>query len=160
MTTHHVGIGQTVTSTTPGDRIDMLGLGSCVGIFLVAPNFIAAAHCLLDKSNGRASEAPGKFVDTAVPHLLSLAKRAGLGPAQLTASIAGGAQIFAFSGGRPELEIGARNIATATGLLKQHGLRIVENDTGGTTPRRATINVGEAKIKVTRQPGREARAAA
>ena len=160
MTTHHVGIGQTVTSTTPGDRVDMLGLGSCVGIFLTAPNFVAAAHCLLDKSNGRSAEAPGKFVDTAVPHLLALAKRAGFAPSALTASIAGGAQIFAFSGGRPELEIGARNIETATSMLRQHGLRIVTNDTGGPTPRRATIAVGEGQLKVTRQPGREARAAA
>lgn len=160
MTKHHVGIGQIVSSSTVGDRIDMLGLGSCVGIYLAAPDFVVAAHCLLDRSKGREGATPGKFVDTAIPHLLMLAGRAGFQPSRVTASIAGGAQIFAFSGGRPELEIGARNIETATSLLRQHRIRIGVDDTGGTTPRRSSMVVGEGRLEVTRQEGRVAAKAA
>lgn len=156
MSTHHVGIGQVVVSKTVGDRVDMLGLGSCVGIFLHGTNFVAAAHCLLDASKGRSSDTPGKFVDTAIPHLLQLSERAGFRPNKLTASIAGGAQIFAFSGGRPELEIGARNIEAAKTLLGKHRLRIATNDTGGTTPRRALMVVGEGTLTVKHQAARQA----
>ncbi|MEM9712580.1 MAG: chemotaxis protein CheD [Actinomycetota bacterium] len=158
MSTHHVGIGQIVTSSTAGDRIDMLGLGSCVGIFLHAPGYVSAAHCLLDAAKGRSTDTPGKFVDTAVPHLLALSEKAGVAGRRLTASIAGGAQIFAFSGGRPELEIGARNIEAATGLLRKRGIRIATNDTGGTTPRRAIMVVGEERLVVTHQAARAAAA--
>ena len=156
MTTHHVGIGQIVRSKVPGDRVDMLGLGSCVGIFLHAPGFVAAAHCLLDQAKGRTSDTPGKYVDTAIPHLLSLSGRAGFPATKLTASIAGGAQIFAFSGGRPELEIGARNIDTATLLLRKNRIRVATNDTGGSTPRRALMIVGQEGLQVTRQAARSA----
>ena len=134
----------------------MLGLGSCVGIFLHGTNFVTAAHCLLDASKGRSSDTPGKFVDTAIPHLLQLSERAGFRPNKLTASIAGGAQIFAFSGGRPELEIGARNIEAATSMLARHRIRIATNDTGGTTPRRAQMTVGEGKLTVIHQAARTA----
>jgi chemotaxis protein CheD len=156
MSTHHVGIGQVVTTKNAGDRVDMLGLGSCVGIFFHAPGFIAAAHCLLDQAKGRSSDTPGKFVDTAIPHLIQLSGRAGFAAAKLTASIAGGAQIFAFSGGRPELEIGVRNIEAATSLLRQHRIRIATNDTGGVTPRRAMMVVGDDRLTVTHQAARSA----
>ncbi|MEO1062715.1 MAG: chemotaxis protein CheD [Actinomycetota bacterium] len=156
MTTHHVGIGQVVTSSVAGDRIDMLGLGSCVGIFLHAPGFVAAAHCLLDQAKGRTADTPGKFVDTAIPHLLSLSARAGYPVNKLTASIAGGAQIFAFSGGRPELEIGARNIDAATVLLRKNRIRVATDDTGGSTPRRALMIVGQETLQVTHQAARTA----
>jgi chemotaxis protein CheD len=155
MTKHHVGIGQVVASSTVGDQVDMLGLGSCVGVYFAATNFVVAAHCLLDRSNGRDGASPGKFVDTAIPHLLTIADRAGFGPSRLVASIAGGAQIFAFSGGRPELEIGARNIEAAKQLLRESRIRVDIDDTGGTTPRRASMVVGEGRLVVSRQAGRE-----
>ena len=31
-----VGIGQTAVATDPGDTIEMIGLGSCAGIFVIA----------------------------------------------------------------------------------------------------------------------------
>lgn len=151
MGTQHVGIGQVAWSKTPGDRIDMLGLGSCVGIYLFSGDFVCAAHCLLARSDGRATDTPGKFVETAIPHLLEVATKNHVTTTSLKASIAGGAQIFAFSGGRPELEIGALNIAAALEGLAKKGLRTDVNDTGGDTPRRASITVGENKLQVTRQ---------
>lgn len=151
MGTQHVGIGQVAWSKTPGDKIDMLGLGSCVGIYMFSGDFVCAAHCLLARADGRGSDTPGKFVETAIPHLVELAGKNGVPASKLKASIAGGAQIFAFSGGRPELEIGALNIAAALEGLAKKGIRIDVNDTGGDTPRRASMVVGENKLAVVAQ---------
>ena len=64
-----VGIGQTAVAEDPGDTIEMIGLGSCAGIFVVAPGKVAvAAHSLLAQPrNGEVIKQPGKYVQTAVP---------------------------------------------------------------------------------------------
>jgi len=152
MTLHHVGIGQVVEATDTGDVVEMLGLGSCVGIFMCVPGkYVVAAHALLDCHKKNREETPGKYVDTAVPHLLELARKAGHSKARLQVSIAGGAQIFAFAGGRPELEIGARNITEAHEAIQRAGMRIRLDDTGGKNPRRATVLVSEGVLTVSQK---------
>ncbi len=161
MTLHHVGIGQVVEATDSDDIVEMLGLGSCVGIFMcVAGKYVIAAHALLDHHNAGRDESPGKYVDTAVPHLLAMAAKAGYMKRHLRVSIAGGAQIFAFAGGRPELEIGARNIAAAHEILRGVGMRIVLDDTGGKSPRRARMNVAEGLLEVTQKTNAMAQSSA
>lgn len=149
MTIHHVGIGQVVESDDLEDTVQMLGLGSCIGIFMSVPGkYVVAAHALLDHRHPKRDDMPGKFVDTAVPHLLTLAEKAGYASYKLKVSVAGGAQIFAFAGGRPELEIGARNIEAIEEVLAATRLKVVLNDTGGKSPRRAAMKVSEGLLVV------------
>lgn len=149
MTIHHVGIGQVVETDDPVDIVQMLGLGSCIGIFMSVPGkYVVAAHALLDHHNPKRDDMPGKFVDTAVPHLIALAEKAGYAPFKLKVSVAGGAQIFAFAGGRPELEIGARNIEAIDEVLAGTRLKVVLKDTGGKSPRRASMLVSEGILVV------------
>jgi chemotaxis protein CheD len=160
VTVHHVGIGQVAESTAPDDIIEMLGLGSCVGIYFYVPGeWAAAAHALLAASDPRKSEQPGKYVDTAVAELLRRATKAGYTKSRLRVAIAGGAQIFTFGDRRPELDVGTRNIEAAHRELASAGLRIEAEDTGGNSPRRASLVVGEGQLEVT-QTGRNANARA
>ncbi len=147
MAAQHVGIAQMAMSGRTGDEITMLGLGSCVGIFLAATDLVVAAHCLLP-GPARAGDAPAKHVDTAVPHLLEQVRRAGRRSTQVVACVAGGAAVLTFGSRRPELDVGARNAAAARQALASAGVTIRCADLGGTTARQVTMTVGSLDLAV------------
>ena len=91
MARYVVSIGQTAVATSPGDLIEMIGLGSCAGIFISVPGKIAvAAHSLLAQPReGAAPEQPGKYVATAVPFLLEELAKAGVATARCKAWVVG-----------------------------------------------------------------------
>jgi chemotaxis receptor (MCP) glutamine deamidase CheD len=139
-----VGIGQTVATTDPGDIVEMIGLGSCAGIFIAVPGRIAlAAHCLLSvpPDTDRGSP-PGKYVATAIPHLLERVARSGIPKSRFESWVVGGGQIFSFGGQSDSASIGARNTDLAVDLLRRGGLRPDQRHVGGTKARRATLQVG------------------
>ena len=152
MTVHRVGIAQIVESTDPEDTVGMLGLGSCVGIFFAVPGqYAIAAHCLLDHRNPAKTEAAAKYVDSALRELVACTERAGFSLATVRVGLVGGAQILSFDGGRPELEIGARNAAAATAGVSELKLRLATSDLGGRWPRHAFVQVSEGKLLVERK---------
>lgn len=136
-----VSIGQTAVATAPGDVIDMIGLGSCAGIFISAPGKIAlAAHSLLaTPRNGDVNGQPGKYVETAVPFLVDQLSRAGIPKALCKAWVVGGAQMFTFGSGSESAAIGQRNTDLAASLLSKHGFRPDTTYVGGTSARRACL---------------------
>jgi chemotaxis protein CheD len=136
-----VSIGQTAVATASDDVIEMIGLGSCAGIFISAPGAIAvAAHSLLARPrNGDASDQPGKYVETAVPHLVEQLAKAGVPKARCKAWVVGGAQMFTFAGNSESAAIGQRNTDLAAELLRKHGFRPDTSFVGGTNARRASL---------------------
>src|SRR5437870_11040261 len=106
-----VGMAEIAVVREPGDILSALGLGSCVGIFAydIRVRMAGMAHVVLPDSFGRGDQPPGKFADTAVPALLEEMKRMGASATFIRVAVAGGAQVFSFSGRAPTLEIGARN---------------------------------------------------
>ena len=56
--------------------------------------------------------------------------KAGAGRLGLTAKIAGGAQMFAFSSNNEALRVGERNVEATKKKLSQLGIRILAEDTG------------------------------
>jgi len=111
-----------------------LGLGSCVGIALIdmKTNIIGMAHAMLPDSlqiNNRSNTA--KFVDTAVDALIIEMEKLGAVKSAIIAKLAGGAQMFSFSQSSDLMRIGYRNVIAAKEKLRQLGVPLVAEDTGG-----------------------------
>ena len=129
-------------------------LGSCIGLVLYHPKFKtgAMAHIVLPDSAERGG-APGKFADTAVPHMLQLLKGQGTPVHGLTAKFTGGANMFGCTG---PMKIGDANAEAVSRALKIAGIRVTGQDVGGTKGRRVTFDcsTGEMIIENAGQPAR------
>ncbi len=129
-------------------------LGSCIGLVIYHPRLTtgAMAHIVLPDSAER-NGAPGKFADTAVPHMLQLLERQGAPVHGLTAKFAGGANMF---GGTGPMKIGDANAEAVSRALEVAGIRVAGQEVGGTKGRRITFDcsTGEMTIAVAGRPER------
>jgi chemotaxis protein CheD len=139
-----IGMGQVEVAKSPGCLKSILG--SCVAIVLYHPrqHVGALAHVVLPKSAGQTSS-PGKFVDTAVPHMLAKLKEYGVNPSGLVAKLAGGANMFGTSG---PLQIGDKNIQAAIETLSANGISVAAQDVGGKTGRRVTLSTATGALTI------------
>jgi chemotaxis protein CheD len=140
-------MGELAISTTAGDMLVCVGLGSCIGLALVARHGRACglAHVMLPESGGRGEDKPGKFADLAVPALIEGMARVGAAARSLEAVVVGGAQMFANSTG---MEIGARNEAAVRAGLAAAGIPIHAAATSGNTGRTMRVEVGAGSVTV------------
>ena len=115
------------------DSITTLGLGSCVGIVLYDKrNKIAGlAHVMLpDSTQIRNNTNLAKFADTGIDQLINELKTAGADIKSLTAKIAGGAQMFSFTGSSDLTKVGDRNVEATIQKLQTLKIPILASDTG------------------------------
>ena len=115
------------------DAITTLGLGSCVGVALYDKNTKTAGlvHVMLpDSTKVRQNQNRAKFADTGIDYLIELLEKEGAKKSSLTAKIAGGAQMFAFSSSNDMLRVGERNVEAVKDKLKKLGIRVLAEDTG------------------------------
>lgn len=115
------------------DAITTLGLGSCVGVVLYdkIKKIAGMVHVMLpDSTKVRQNQNKAKFADTGIDLLIEMLKKEGANTSMLTAKIAGGAQMFAFSSNNDMLRVGERNVEAVKEKLKNIGIRIVAEDTG------------------------------
>lgn len=140
----HVGMGEAAAVRAPASLTSVLG--SCVGIVLYHPRqrVGAMAHVVLPDSTGR-SGTPGKFADTAIPHLLELLRAAGASPAGLVAKMAGGASMFA-SGG--PLQVGESNVQAVLRALEAMHIPVAAQHVGGSKGRRVHLDATTGTLKV------------
>lgn len=113
--------------------ITTLGLGSCVGIALYDPvtKMGGLAHVMLpDSTQIRNNSNKAKFADTGIIELVQLMEKAGAKRSRMVAKMAGGAQMFAFSGQSDMVRIGARNAEASKSILKGLGIRVLAEDIG------------------------------
>ena len=104
-----VGIADLNVVKAP-DILVTYALGSCVGI------------CLYD--------ARMKFADTGIAMLVQKMERAGARRVNMTAKIAGGAQMFAAMSTTAIANIGERNVIAVKAMLNQLHIPIVAEDCG------------------------------
>lgn len=110
------------------------GLGSCVGVILFDRIAMVAgmAHVMLPNSSiareGIVNVA--KYADTAIPDMLERMYILGANKGRLIAKLAGGAQMFAFSGTSDTMRIGPRNVETCKEILLKQQIPIHAEDTG------------------------------
>lgn len=122
----------------PPDTLVTYALGSCVGICLLDPvtHLGGLSHIMLPASSVSPNDRNVfKFADTAIPDLIKKMEARGASRTRLKAKIAGGAQMFG-AGKAPSGEtanndiwqIGQRNVAAVTTMLKRIGIPIIAKD--------------------------------
>lgn len=115
------------------DGVTTIGLGSCVGVAVRDPvtKIGGLAHVMLpDSSRIANSTNVYKFADTGVDALIKELVAKGATKTRLVAKIAGGAQMFAFQNKNDLIRVGEQNVAAVKAKLKEHGIRILAEDTG------------------------------
>lgn len=115
------------------DAITTLGLGSCVGVALYdkSAQLAGLVHIMLpDSTQVRQNQNKAKFADTGIDLLIDMLIKEGANRKLLTAKIAGGAQMFAFSGNSDMLRVGERNVVAVKEKLSKLGIRLLAEDTG------------------------------
>ncbi len=152
-----VGMAEVKVTQQPEDALMALGLGSCIGVcaYDAQAHIAGLAHVVLPDSSGQATN-PGKFADTAIPLLLAEMARLGASAIRIRVALAGGAQLFAFNGSGPRLEIGPRNASAVITELKKQRIPIIATDLGGNTGR--TVHLfqdGRVRVKTIGQGEQE-----
>ncbi len=128
-----VGMADWKVVSHPG-ALTTLGLGSCIGICLYDPKrkIVGMAHIMLPSSElVRTGMNRAKFADTCIPDLLDGMRDAGADLRVLTAKIAGGAQMFAYTASNDIIRVGARNAEATRDILGKYRIPILADDTGG-----------------------------
>lgn len=116
------------------DALTTLGLGSCVGICLydASSKVTGMAHIMLPSSKAiRKNENVAKFADTAIVELIQQMEVKGAKKNRLSAKIAGGAQMFSFTSANETMKIGDRNAEAVRFILKEMGIPLKSDETGG-----------------------------
>ncbi len=141
-----VGLSEVKIADGEADVLVAYSLGSCVGLALWDPisKVGGMAHVVLPSSAGtlsaaalpvRASQSadsvatPGKYADTAVPHLVQRLERAGCQVPRLRAWIAGGAHVLKGLMW-PTGDIGAANVKAVLEALSSAGISAPRMDVG------------------------------
>lgn len=127
----------------PPDKLITAGLGSCIGICLLdkTTKIGSLTHIMLPSSlQAKNADNKAKFADTAIVAVLEEMRKAGANTSGLVAKIAGGAQMFKFSGENDILKIGERNAVAVEEHLEKHRIRLLVKDVGGNYGRTITFD--------------------
>ncbi len=128
-----VGMADLATAKPPQVLVTT-GLGSCVGVCLLDPlvKVGGLAHIMLpDSTQARDVQNKAKYADTAIKILIDEMVNLGAIKRRMVAKIAGGAQMFNFSGNNSIMKIGERNVEAVITNLNIWGIPILAQDTGG-----------------------------
>jgi chemotaxis protein CheD len=132
-------MGEIAVSSSPGELLTSIGLGSCIGLALVDQRrgIAGLAHVMLPEAPGPDAP-PGKFADLAVPALIVRTVALGSSRTQLKAVLVGGAQMFSLTGGS-SLDIGVRNEAAVRGMLAAERIPVMAAATRGSKGRTVRV---------------------
>lgn len=138
-----------------GDELITYALGSCIGICLYDPilHLGALIHIMLPLNLETGRKNPMKYADTGIKETLRLMEAKGASRKRITAKIAGGAKMFEVSGGNLG-NIGQRNIESVHMALKREGIRLLNEDVGGTVARTVLFQTATGQGTI-RSYGRE-----
>lgn len=147
-----VRMGEMAASRSPRDVLSVIGLGSCVAVVLISPEYRAAAlaHVVLPESRmtgGR--EAPkAKFADTAIPALVQSMRGFRVKAPDVYAVLLGGATMFGSTHSSKLAGVGDRNAEAAREHLARAGIGIASEDVGGTSGRSVHVAIDDLKVLV------------
>ena len=149
---YYVGIGEMKVTHNPHQLI-IMGLGSCIGLALYDRNAKVGgmAHIMLPESAGRcSSERNCKFADRAVPILVDEMLQHNAAKSRMVAKLAGGASLFTTM---DTLRIGEKNAEMVKEKLRQEGIRVVAEDTGGNYARTIKLDTCTGRLSVKTKDG-------
>lgn len=145
----NIGISDLNIAKAP-DVLATYALGSCVGICLHdRKNDIGGmAHIMLpySKDSGGSVTNLRRYADTGIAELIQMMIRNGAEFSNLTAKIAGGAQMFQTQVNT--FNIGERNVEAVKKVLSGNRIRIIAEDTGQNFGRTVFFDVKSGEIQV------------
>lgn len=145
-----------MVSDAPGDVLIAYGLGSCVAVCLYDPvaHIGGMLHALLPTAPSEDGDEGkhAKFVDQGVPLLIEALLKLGAGRARLVAKMCGGAAVLSAPGLSNSHAIGERNVQAAEAALREAGLRIQAQATGGHIGRTVKLYIANGQV-ITRSLG-------
>lgn len=117
-------------------------LGSCIGICLYDQKIKLGAliHIMLPLNMEAGRTNTMKYADTGIRETLRMMEAKGASRSRITAKIAGGAKMFEIKGGSLS-NIGQRNIESVHNTLKREGVKLLQEDVGGTVARTLLFDV-------------------
>lgn len=134
------------------DVLYSLGLGSCVGVAIFDPlaKIGGLIHILLpsQKEFESGAQTKTKFADSGIPALVDEMVKSGASKYRMKAKIAGGATMFATAGTLDINSIGKRNVETCKNTLKDLGIQLIAQDTGGNRGRTIYFNTDTGALTV------------
>jgi chemotaxis protein CheD len=150
-----VGMGD-FKMARPPDKLITAGLGSCIGICMLDPKSRIACmiHIMLPSSqNDKKISNPGKYADTAIIAALEAMGKCGADTSHLVAKIAGGAQMFRFSGNNDFFKVGERNAKAVEEHLVKNNITLLNKDIGGNVGRTIIFDpaTGELSIRTIKE---------
>ena len=145
-----IGIGELKVSNVAGDVLRSYGLGSCIGLVVLAPRqrTVGMLHVALPESKINlqlAKDQPGMFADTGIPVLLQEMERLGCSIGDMVIKIAGGASVMDPGA---TFEIGKRNILAVKKTLWRYRLGPVAEDVGDVISRTMSVSVDTGIVTV------------
>ncbi len=135
--------GTSVISQNKNENLEAY-LGSCVGVTLVdrQANVGGLLHLLLAEATAMdMSFQPESYAITGMPHFLKKLIDAGASKERLEACVAGGALIGPLSDMDLSLDIGGRTAEVVQAYLEDHGIPIIESETGGYAGRKMSLDL-------------------
>ncbi len=135
----------------PPDKLITAGLGSCIGICLLDKNtrIGSMTHIMLPSSlQAKNTDNKAKFADTGIVMVMDEMRKMGANTNGLVAKIAGGAQMFKFSGESDILKIGERNALAVVENLEKYKIRLLSKDVGGNYGRTITFDPETGELLV------------
>jgi chemotaxis protein CheD len=149
LNTINIGISDLNVSKPPG-ILATYALGSCVGICLLdKTNSVGGlAHIMLPNSKEatNASANLRRYADTGITELIQMMVRHGAKIPNMTAKIAGGAQMFQTK--LQTFNIGERNVRAVKQTLAHYKIKIIAEDTGLNYGRTVFFNVETGIMQV------------
>lgn len=148
-----VGIGEYLVDKNPGILIT-LGLGSCVAVCIrdKVKGIGGLVHVMLPESRGE-KDRPGKYADTGITAVINEILKMGGDIKNLEAKIAGGASMFKNT--NKTFEIGAKNVEAVKKILKNLGIKLVAEDTGGSRARSVEFHIASGELRIRKVGGGE-----
>lgn len=136
-----IGIADMKMAQTSGMLITY-ALGSCIGICLYDQKIKLGAliHIMLPLNMEPGRKNTMKYADTGIRETLKMMEAKGASRSRITAKIAGGAKMFEIKGGSLS-NIGQRNIESVHNTLKREGVKLLQEDVGGTVARTLLFDV-------------------
>lgn len=145
-----VNIAEMKIGSAP-DILVTRGLGSCLGITIYDPlkKIGGIAHPMLPDINlARVKSNPYRFVNSAIMKMIEELEKMGGLKSRFVAKIFGGAKMFSSFAQDNLLNVGQKNIDMALNVLKDLGIKIVAQDTGGNFGRTVEFDLEDGKTYV------------
>jgi len=142
-----VGIAQLAVAVSPV-RLKTYSLGSCVALVLYDwHNRIGGlAHVMLPESRPSTDASPAKFADQVLGPLLQELEQRGASRCHVGAGLVGGAALFGTNGAGPSM--GERNVAALQEHLRDAGIPVRVEDTGGDFARTVVLSTADGTLHV------------